>query len=59
VSAANWTEVTRPPVDRNTSTQNATLSASQPLYRPANRIATEQGQRGVDVAQAQLDAART
>ncbi|HNQ10599.1 MAG TPA: TolC family outer membrane protein, partial [Giesbergeria sp.] len=52
------TEITVPPVDRNTSAQNLALSASQPLYRPANRIAYEQGQRGVDVAQAQLDAAQ-
>jgi outer membrane protein len=38
-----------------TPSQNVTLSASQPLYRPANRIAYQQGQRGIDVAQAQLD----
>ena len=57
VSRSN-TEITVPPVDRNTSAQNLALSASQPLYRPANRIAYEQGQRGVDVAQAQLDAAQ-
>ena len=49
VSRSN-TEITVPPVDRNTSAQNLALSASQPLYRPANRIAYEQGQRGVDVA---------
>lgn len=35
--------------------QNLQLNAQQPLYRPANRIAYEQGQRGVDVARAQLD----
>jgi outer membrane protein len=34
--------------------QNLQLSA-QPLYRPANKIAYDQGQRGVDVARAQLD----
>src|SRR5690606_29560605 len=33
------------------------VNASQPLYRPANRITLEQGLRGVEVAQAQLDAA--
>ena len=38
-------------------TQQATLSASQPLYRPANRAAYEQGLRLVDLAQAQLAAA--
>jgi len=36
---------------------SAALSASQPLYRPANWIALEQGNKGVDVAQAQLLAA--
>ena len=41
----------------NNTLQNLQLSAQQPLYRPANKIAYEQGQRGVDVAQAQLDAA--
>ncbi|WP_182287018.1 TolC family outer membrane protein [Comamonas testosteroni] len=41
----------------NNTQQNLQLSAQQPLYRPANKIAYEQGQRGVDVAQAQLDGA--
>lgn len=35
----------------------ATLSASQPLYRPANRITIEQGEKSVVVAQVQLVAA--
>ena len=56
VSRAN-TEVTRPKLELNATTQNAGVSASQPLYRPANRIGFEQGQRGIDVARAQLDAA--
>ncbi|WP_042423699.1 TolC family outer membrane protein [Comamonas granuli] len=51
------TEVSRPPVQFNGTTRSAAISAAQPLYRPANRISYEQGQRGVDVAQAQLDAA--
>ena len=42
---------------RTYGTQQATLSASQPLYRPANRAAYEQGLRLVDLAQAQLLAA--
>jgi outer membrane protein len=45
------------PGSMSTSQQNLQLSAQQPLYRPANRIAYEQGQRGLDVAQAQLDSA--
>lgn len=42
---------------RTYGTQQATLSASQPLYRPANQAAYEQGMRLVDLAQAQLAAA--
>ena len=51
------TENTNPAVTRNVTTQSLTLSASQPLYRPANRITYEQAQRNVEVAQAQLDSA--
>ena len=48
---------TNPAVDRNFSTQNATLTASQPLYRPANRATYEQGLKQVELAKAVLDAA--
>ena len=53
------TDVSRPgpDVEHTANTQTLGVNASQPLYRPANRIAVEQGERGVDVAQAQLDAA--
>jgi outer membrane protein len=53
----NNTDVSRPPVDYSGQTRSAAISATQPLYRPANRIGYEQGQRGADLAQAQLDAA--
>jgi outer membrane protein len=43
--------------DRNFSAHTATVSASQPLYRPANRLSYEQGQKSLQVAQAQLLAA--
>jgi len=56
LSRAN-TDVSRPPVEKTATTQTLGVNASQPLYRPANRINLEQAQRGVDVAQAQLDAA--
>ena len=46
-----------PEVERSFGTQNATLSASQPLYRPANLATYEQGKRQVELAQAQLVAA--
>ena len=39
------------------TTQSATLSATQPLYRPANFATYEQGKRQVELAQAQLTAA--
>jgi outer membrane protein len=46
-----------PVVDRSFSTQNATLTASQPLYRPANWATYEQGLKQVDLAKAVLEAA--
>jgi outer membrane protein len=48
-----------PPVDfdRSFTTQQATLSASQPLYRPANLATYRQGQRQAELAQYQLTAA--
>ncbi len=47
----------KPSIDQNQTTQTLGINAAQPLYRPANRITLQQGLRGVDVAQAQLDAA--
>ncbi len=46
-----------PSTDRGYGTQNATLSASHPLYRPANSAQYEQGIKVLEVAQAQLLAA--
>lgn len=43
--------------DRGFATRNASLQASQPLYRPANYATYQQGQRQADAAQAQLTAA--
>ena len=50
-------ELSKPKIENTGTAQTVGINASQPLYRPANRIMLEQGQRGVDVAQAQLDAA--
>ena len=50
-------DINNPEVQRAFGTQNATLSASQPLYRPANLATYEQGRRQVELAQAQLTAA--
>ena len=49
-------ENTNPPLDRSFNTQNATLQAAQPLYRPANVATYQQGLRGIDLARAQLEA---
>ncbi len=46
-----------PVPNRSFDARNATVSASQPLYRPANRLAFEQGQKSLALAQAQLKAA--
>ena len=48
---------TNPSVERSFNTQNATFSASQPLYRPANWATYEQAFKQVDQAKAQLDSA--
>ncbi|TFZ06000.1 channel protein TolC [Ramlibacter henchirensis] len=50
-------EVNNPPGERNFGTQTATLSAAQPIYRPANWATWQQGKLQVDLAQAQLTAA--
>jgi outer membrane protein len=42
---------------RDTNSQNAALSASMPLYRPANQIAFDQAQKSLEVAEGQLLAA--
>jgi outer membrane protein len=44
-------------IERSYGNQGATLSASQPLYRPANVASAEQGKKQAALAQAQLDAA--
>ncbi|MDD5335652.1 MAG: TolC family outer membrane protein [Rhodoferax sp.] len=43
-----------PSSDRGYGTQSATLSLSQPLYRPANWASYRQGLKQIDLAQAQL-----
>ncbi len=59
VSRANTDISTSVPVPlpgASQTTQTLGVNASQPLFRPANRITLEQGLRGIDLAQAQLDA---
>lgn len=61
-AAATRTDLTisPPPIaalNRAFNTETATLSASQPLYRPANWATYEQGKKQLDQARSQLDAA--
>ncbi|MFT6589982.1 MAG: outer membrane protein [Rhodoferax sp.] len=44
-------------VSRSYGAENATLSASQPLYRPGNWAGYRQGLKQIDIAQAQLASA--
>ncbi len=55
-AGANWTNRNSSVavLDGTSNSQAVTLSASQPLYRPANRIANDQGQLSVEIARAQL-----
>lgn len=46
-----------PTPSRTYGTQTATISASQPLYRPSNWASYEQGKKSLDLAQAQLSQA--
>ena len=48
---------TSPAFNTSFNSQTATLSATQPLYRPANRATYAQGAKQVALAQAQLSAA--
>nr|MDP2192100.1 TolC family outer membrane protein [Rhodoferax sp.] len=50
-------ENNNPVSDRSYGSQSVTLSASQPLYRPANSASYEQGKKQVGLAQAQLTSA--
>ncbi|MBC7434497.1 MAG: TolC family outer membrane protein [Bdellovibrionales bacterium] len=49
--------VSVPAIARAFVTEQASISASQPLYRPANLATFEQGKRQVEIAGAQLQAA--
>lgn len=57
VSETDFDNRTSTNADAQYGTRTATLSASQPLYRPANLAGYRQGQKQLDLAQAQLKAA--
>ncbi len=50
------TEISRPELTLTGPNHQLGITASQPLYRPANRIALEQGKLGSAIARLQLDA---
>nr|WP_236582047.1 TolC family outer membrane protein [Hydrogenophaga sp. BPS33] len=55
--AANWARREVPQysaLDGNSNNQSATLSASQPLYRPINKLTNDQAVLSTDIAQARL-----
>lgn len=58
-AGANWSELDSSAnvLDGSFTGQNLTLQASQPLYRPANRAASQQGELSVDIARARLQSA--
>ena len=53
----NGVDYTTPPINARFNSQNAAISATQPLYRPANWATYKQGFKQVEQARAQLDAA--
>ncbi len=53
-SATNTNQEVVPSPARSYGTQTGTISASQPLYRPANWASYEQGKKSLSLAQAQL-----
>ena len=58
-AGANWTRTDSnlAALDRTSNNQNVGVAASQPLFRPANRIAVEQAEKSLEIAQARLLAA--
>jgi outer membrane protein len=57
--AANWSNRNSSAnvLDGTSNNQAVTLQATQPLYRPSNRLVADQGALGIEVASAQLQAA--
>jgi outer membrane protein len=53
-AASSTNQEVVPAAARTYGTQTATISASQPLYRPSNWASYEQGKKSLDLAQAQL-----
>lgn len=58
-AGANWTRTDSSVAgfDRTRNSQSAQVEARQPLFRPGNRLALEQAQKSLDIAQARLTSA--
>lgn len=58
-AAASWArrDSSAAALEGTSNSQSVTLSASQPLYRPVNKLANDQAQLSIDVAKAQLQVA--
>ena len=58
-AAANWArrDSSAAALEGTSNSQSVALSASQPLYRPANQLANDQAQLSIDIAKAQLETA--
>ena len=56
-TAKHGCAATAPPPPLDARQDSASLQAQQPLYNPANLVTYRQGQRSVDLAYAQVDAA--
>ena len=55
-AAASWArrDASNPLLDATSNSQSTGVSASQPLYRPVNKLADEQAQLSIDQARARL-----
>lgn len=58
-AAANWArrDSSAAALEGTSNSQSVALSASQPLYRPANQLVNDQAQLSIDIAKAQLETA--
>jgi outer membrane protein len=56
-TGATYSENTNPNNNRTPISQTITLNASQPLYRPANRVTATQGEKQAVLAKTALDSA--
>lgn len=58
-AAMNWSrrDSSAAALEGTSNSQSVAVSASHPLYRPANQLSNDQAQLSIDIAKAQLDSA--